>query len=159
MYEIKCVLQGALFRPKRYNGLFITTKQLYLVRANSGSSKPPSSSPVHRPSNASNTPFRTQPGPPLLAPEEQREFDELVRKAQAPLATSPKTHTTGAMDPSSSGASDATAAVLERHPDARKPLPPEFIGDVNPKTGERGGPKREPVKFGDWSYAGKVTDF
>ncbi|KAG4304010.1 hypothetical protein PORY_002533 [Pneumocystis oryctolagi] len=25
------------------------------------------------------------------------------------------------------------------HPDARKPLPPEFEGDVNPKTGEIGG--------------------
>ncbi|KIM30400.1 hypothetical protein M408DRAFT_51756, partial [Serendipita vermifera MAFF 305830] len=80
-----------------------------------------------------------QPGPPPLPAAEQREFEELVRRAQAPLSTSPK--------------------VLERHPDARKPVPPEFIGEVNPKTGEVGGPKREPVKFGDWSYGGKVTDF
>ena len=39
---------------------------------------------------------------------------------------------------------------------------PEFEGDVNPKTGEAGGPKTEPLRWGeggDWSYNGKVTDF
>jgi hypothetical protein len=95
-----------------------------------------------------------------------------VRKAQAPLSTSPKTHTTGALNSTLSGGvrsksdtgdttivADATAEVVERHPDAPKRLPPEFVGDVNPKTGERGGPKWEPLKFGDWSYGGKVTDF
>lgn len=40
--------------------------------------------------------------------------------------------------------------------------PPEFDGDKNPKTGEVGGPKNEPLRWGgdgDWSYNGRVTDF
>jgi hypothetical protein len=51
-------------------------------------------------------------------------------------------------------------------PNAKDPFfkkaEPEFEGDVNPKTGEAGGPKNEPLKWGgrgDWSYNGKVTDF
>lgn len=39
---------------------------------------------------------------------------------------------------------------------------PEFEGDTNPKTGEVGGPKTEPLRWGsagDWSYNGRVTDF
>ena len=40
----------------------------------------------------------------------------------------------------------------------------EFEGDVNPVTGEQGGPKREPVgrwgeDDGDWSFKGRVSDF
>lgn len=44
----------------------------------------------------------------------------------------------------------------------RKGAPPEFDGDTNPKTGEVGGPKNEPLRWGsagDWSYNGRVTDF
>ncbi|KAG0172873.1 putative mitochondrial protein, conserved [Apophysomyces sp. BC1015] len=44
------------------------------------------------------------------------------------------------------------------HDDART-LEPEFQGDVNPKTGEVNGPKNEPLKHGDWSFGGRVTDF
>ncbi|RPA87322.1 hypothetical protein BJ508DRAFT_410830 [Ascobolus immersus RN42] len=50
----------------------------------------------------------------------------------------------------------------EMHPDYRRGAEPEFEGDVNPKTGEVGGPKREPVRKwieGDWSYNGRATDF
>ncbi|ODV58609.1 Sdh8p, partial [Ascoidea rubescens DSM 1968] len=36
---------------------------------------------------------------------------------------------------------------------------PEFEGDVNPKTGEIGGPKQDPLRHGDWSFNGRVTDF
>ncbi|CAI8496345.1 hypothetical protein ACO0OL_002158 [Hanseniaspora opuntiae] len=36
---------------------------------------------------------------------------------------------------------------------------PEFEGNVNPKTGEVNGPKQDPLKYGDWSYNGRVTDF
>lgn len=36
---------------------------------------------------------------------------------------------------------------------------PEFEGDVNPKTGEMGGPKQDPLKHNDWSFNGRVTDF
>ncbi|KAH8904086.1 DUF1674-domain-containing protein [Coniochaeta sp. PMI_546] len=44
----------------------------------------------------------------------------------------------------------------------RKGAPPEFEGDRNPRTGEVGGPKNEPLRWGgdgDWSYNGRVTDF
>ncbi|WLF77000.1 hypothetical protein PVL30_000708 [Lodderomyces elongisporus] len=37
---------------------------------------------------------------------------------------------------------------------------PEFEGDVNPKTGERGGPKQDPLRNGEeWTYNGRTIDF
>ncbi|KAK4693700.1 hypothetical protein P7C71_g3748, partial [Lecanoromycetidae sp. Uapishka_2] len=50
----------------------------------------------------------------------------------------------------------------ELHPDVRRGTLPEFEGERNPKTGEVGGPKNEPLRWGggvDWSYNGRVTDF
>ncbi len=50
----------------------------------------------------------------------------------------------------------------ELHPDVRRGTRPEFEGEKNPKTGEVGGPKNEPLRWGggvDWSYNGRVTDF
>lgn len=90
-----------------------------------------------------------RPSPPSLPREQQREFEELLRKAQAPLSSSKR---------------GETDADLTLHPDARKPIAPEFEGDVNPVTGEEGGPKREPVgkwgeADGDWSFKGRVSDF
>lgn len=91
-----------------------------------------------------------RPSPPPLPREQQREFEELLRTAQAPLSV-----------PISRGEAEAELAL---HPDAREPLRAEFEGDINPKTGEEGGPKREPVGRwaegdGDWSFKGRVTDF
>lgn len=97
-----------------------------------------------------------RPAPPSLPRGQQREFEELVRSAQTPLAPS-KT---------SSAASPAEIeADLAIHPDAREPVKAEFEGDVNPITGEEGGPKREPIgrwgedTGGDWSFKGRVSDF
>lgn len=45
------------------------------------------------------------------------------------------------------------------HPDVRRGAKPEFEGDVNPKTGERGGPKNDPLRYGDWAFNGRVSDF
>ncbi|KAK3822164.1 MAG: hypothetical protein JOS17DRAFT_753970 [Linnemannia elongata] len=74
------------------------------------------------------------PGPiPLESAKDQAEFEQLVKNAASAPATS--------------------------HPDAQTPVPDEFQGDTNPTTGEVGGPKREPVRFGDWSFKGRVTDF
>ena len=75
--------------------------------------------------------------PPPLPPKEQREFEELQRKAQSGQGL---------------------------HPDAPAPLKAEFEGDVNPVTGEQGGPKREPVnkwteEDDEWSFKGRVSDF
>lgn len=91
-----------------------------------------------------------RPSPPPLPKEQQREFENLLRAAQAPLSV-----------PTSRGDAEAELAL---HPDARAPMKAEFEGDVNPTTGEEGGPKREPIgKWnggdGDWSFKGRVTDF
>ena len=56
----------------------------------------------------------------------------------------------------------ATGDGEELHPDIRRGVQPEFEGERNPKTGEVGGPKNEPLRWGggvDWSYNGRVTDF
>lgn len=48
------------------------------------------------------------------------------------------------------------------HPDARKAVRPDFEGDVNPDTGETGGPKKEPLSWGangEWTFGGRATDF
>lgn len=93
-----------------------------------------------------------RPGPPPLPRDQQREFEELVRSAQAPLSSPQR------IDPSQK------EADMALHPDARAPIVPEFEGEVNPATGEQGGPKREPVGRwgegeGDWSFKGRVSDF
>ncbi|EEB96618.1 hypothetical protein MPER_04218 [Moniliophthora perniciosa FA553] len=91
------------------------------------------------------------PSPPPLPREQQLEFEQLQRAAQTPLAKS------------STGSAQAYEAELSIHPDARKPLKPAFEGDINPVTGEQGGPKQEPVgkwgEEGDWSFKGRVSDF
>lgn len=74
-----------------------------------------------------------RPGPPPLPPAEQREFEALVKAAEA--------------------------APNVVHPDARARKREDFTGDVNPATGERGGPKTEPTTHGDWSFGGRATDF
>ncbi|TDL24876.1 hypothetical protein BD410DRAFT_785601 [Rickenella mellea] len=91
-----------------------------------------------------------RPSPPPLPPKDQKEFEELVRAAVTPAAAPlpPKKTTQVRVEKGE-----------ELHPDARRPLPDEFEGDVNPVTGERGGPKREPLRHGDWSYGGRATDF
>ncbi len=85
----------------------------------------------------------SRPGPPPLPKEEQAEFEALFKAASTvggtPAMTKP-------------------AAELQ-HPDLRRKPKPDFEGDVNPKTGEMGGPKKDPFLAGDgdWQYAGRVT--
>ncbi|KAH8828034.1 hypothetical protein DL96DRAFT_1138102 [Flagelloscypha sp. PMI_526] len=88
-----------------------------------------------------------RPAPPPLPKEDQREFENLVRQAQSVNA----------------GSQPDTALL---HPDALKPVVPDFQGDTNPLTGETGGPTKEPVgkwskepDAGDWSFKGRVSDF
>jgi len=48
----------------------------------------------------------------------------------------------------------------EVHPDAEQEPLQRFPDDVNPDTGERGGPRgREPTRYGDWERKGRVFDF
>ena len=94
-----------------------------------------------------------RPSPPRLPPADQKIFDDLVRAAAAPAAPSANSEN------SQSSSALKIEEGQELHPDARKPLPNDFEGDVNPVTGEQGGPKREPLRHGDWSFGGRATDF
>lgn len=100
--------------------------------------------------------FGDAPAPPRLPKEEQEIFEDLQRRS------------TGAFSTPQVNQSPQTAEVKvndsgeELHPDARQGVKPEFEGEKNPKTGEVGGPKNEPLRWGsggDWSYGGRVTDF
>lgn len=78
-------------------------------------------------------------------------------------------HTEAGSDPSTAQKLENVNAKVEArgdgeelHPDVRRGTQPEFEGERNPKTGEVGGPKNEPLRWGgnvDWSYNGRVTDF
>ncbi|KAH8811587.1 hypothetical protein F5884DRAFT_281530 [Xylogone sp. PMI_703] len=141
----------------------------------------------------SQLPFKTGPAPPRLPPEEQEEYERLVRSSTGafstprplePASTSSDSITkrtppqinqspqsSPSLSTSNSAVSDeggvpprlvANGEGDELHPDIRQGAKPEFEGDVNPKTGEVGGPKNEPLRWGgdsDWSYNGRVTDF
>ncbi|MBW0521947.1 hypothetical protein O181_061662 [Austropuccinia psidii MF-1] len=81
------------------------------------------------------------PSPPSLSSEEQKEFKSLLNK-------------------SNSADQKINQDNLETHPDLRNLGPVEFEGEVNPKTGEIGGPKRDPLRWpNEWGYAGRATDF
>ncbi|KAI9636018.1 uncharacterized protein MKK02DRAFT_44716 [Dioszegia hungarica] len=110
----------------------------------------PSRLPLLRPLSSTATHLRNpqnyaRPGPPSLPPKEQAEFDALVKANETHGATPAITK---------------PASEIE-HRDIRRGPRAEFDGDINPKTGEQGGPKVDPFKAGDgdWQYAGRVTDF
>ncbi|KAJ4155048.1 hypothetical protein LMH87_000314 [Akanthomyces muscarius] len=113
--------------------------------------------------------FGSAPGPPKLPAQEQAEFERLQRQAAVSSAFQPE----AAAAETSSAAADATTQVTSTSSSAvdselreggglYRGAKPEFDGDKNPRTGEVGGPKNEPLRWGsggDWSYNGKVTDF
>ncbi|KAF4636841.1 hypothetical protein G7Y89_g1250 [Cudoniella acicularis] len=139
--------------------------------------------------SARRTAFASGPAPPRLPPEEQEEFERLQRSSTGAFSTpKPTTETSSPaasaahsrprpqinQSPASKPATEeaqinarveANGKGEELHPDIRRGAKPEFEGDVNPKTGEVGGPKNEPLRWGssaergDWSYNGRVTDF
>ncbi|WVN90239.1 uncharacterized protein L203_105475 [Cryptococcus depauperatus CBS 7841] len=90
-------------------------------------------------------PSFSKPGPPPLPAADQAEFEALL-KANSAVGTVP---------------TDENSIEEEMHKDVRRGPKPEFEGDVNPKTGERGGPKNDPFIAGesDWQFGGRVTDF
>lgn len=90
----------------------------------------------------------SRPAPPALPPHLQREFDELVRRAQTPAAPGVKLDATPEAEPDTDRRADPEE---EMHPDLRRKPKPEFEGDRNPITGEVGGPKIEPLKHGESS--------
>ncbi|KIW88635.1 uncharacterized protein Z519_10681 [Cladophialophora bantiana CBS 173.52] len=57
---------------------------------------------------------------------------------------------------------EASGEGEELHPNLVRGAQPEFEGERNPKTGEIGGPKNEPLRWGpsgEWTYNGRTTDF
>ena len=131
-------------------------------------------------SNSSTRPaFATGPAPPRLPPKEQEEFERLQRASTGAFSqpkhiapeSSPRPRPQINQSPASKTEEALNARVEakgqgeELHPDIKRGAKPEFEGDVNPKTGEVGGPKNEPLRWGstgekgDWSYNGRVTDF
>lgn len=89
-----------------------------------------------------NKAYTPSPSPPPLPPKEQKEFISLINKSN------------------SSSPSSKDQAESQNHPDLRNLGPAEFEGDVNPKTGEVNGPKRDPLKWpNEWGYGGRATDF
>lgn len=122
--------------------------------------------------------FRGGPAPPRLPPALQAEFERLQRVANTQEGFNPESTPASLHDPvhelapapaadpvtlAAAAAADGTTedAGLPSQP-LRKGAPPEFEGDVNPRTGEVGGPKNEPLRWGangDYSFNGRVTDF
>lgn len=101
-------------------------------------------------------PFANSPAPPRLPEEEQKIFEELQRRSTGAFST-PQVNQSPQQ-----GEVKVNDSGEELHPDAPVGVKPEFEGDKNPKTGEVGGPKNEPLRWGssgDWSYSGRVTDF
>ncbi|KAK4214233.1 putative mitochondrial protein, conserved [Rhypophila decipiens] len=125
--------------------------------------------------------LQERPSPPRLPAEQQAEFERLQRAAEAqlnthtqiepPLSSPGSPIATSRHVTTADAAQTKTALIAEGgQPDTmvslsggiRKGAPPEFEGDKNPKTGEIGGPKNEPLRWGaqgDYSFNGRVTDF
>lgn len=104
-------------------------------------------------------PFGLQPGPPRLPAKDQAEFEALQRLA----------NTQAVVDEFNSEHGNEEA-VKEKLPLLKTnsvgtfaPYPtqtiPEFEGDVNPVTGEVGGPKQDPLRHNEWAFNGRTTDF
>ncbi|KAL1297919.1 hypothetical protein AAFC00_006433 [Neodothiora populina] len=129
---------------------------------------------------ATRSSWSSGPAPPRLPKEDQAVFEDLQRQSSVsgafsqpkqPAAESttsfsrPQINQSPHSEPTAEEALNAKVEASgegELHPNVRRGAKPEFEGDVNPKTGEVGGPKNEPLRWGhssDWSYNGRVTDF
>ncbi|EER34509.1 protein FMP21, mitochondrial precursor [Candida tropicalis MYA-3404] len=106
--------------------------------------------------------FAFKVGPPRLPKEEQEEFEKLQSIANSQIAIEEyndqiKENNNGSTEqelkPPVVNSDIGTFSSLK--------IIPEFEGNVNPKTGERGGPKQDPLKHtkDEWSFNGRVIDF
>ena len=113
--------------------------------------------------------LQSSPSPPRLPADQQAEFERLQRAAEASHLTTPAESSAEPSSPlatsrhvTSPAATQAEEPTTTFSSGIRKGAPPEFEGEKNPKTGEVGGPKNEPLRWGsggDWSFNGRVTDF
>ncbi|TAQ86185.1 hypothetical protein B7494_g5478 [Chlorociboria aeruginascens] len=133
--------------------------------------------------------FATGPSPPRLPPKEQEEFERLQKSSTGAFSTAKPQQPNVTTNPTSSSSSSsspqinqspasrpdenvelmainarvaATGKGAELHPDIRRGAKPEFEGEVNPKTGEVGGPKIEPLRsfmhFSHYSFGHCIND-
>lgn len=109
------------------------------------------------PRTASNPFLKPTPSPPRLSEKEQAEFERLQRKSTGAFST--PNYAAEGQNPQTQPEAPSGTEEQILHPDIRRGAPPEFEGDVNPKTGEVGGPKNDPLRHGDYSFNGRVTDF
>jgi hypothetical protein len=92
-------------------------------------------------------------------------ISERVDKISASSSSSPSSNTSTEAVPSEiKDLFDTTIKARgkgeELHPNVRRGATPEFEGDTNPKTGEVGGPKNDPLRWErEWTYNGRATDF
>lgn len=128
------------------------------------------------------TAWSPQPAPPRLPKEEQEIFEQLQKQSagafstprqppkinQSPQSSAQATNESTVNTASTQNGEDVPIKANvqkgdELHPNVRRGSPPEFEGDVDPRTGERGGPKNNPIRWqqmeGDWSFNGRVSDF
>ncbi|KAM4066796.1 hypothetical protein HRG_000818 [Hirsutella rhossiliensis] len=119
--------------------------------------------------------FTPRPSPPKLPADQQAEFERLQRTAAVSSAFQPVSTATASATTATPPATQQPRHTIDTADDNSRNdddnqvnrglfrgAPPEFSGHVNPKTGEVGGPKNEPLRWGvagDWSYNGRVTDF
>ncbi|EGW33412.1 uncharacterized protein SPAPADRAFT_137798 [Spathaspora passalidarum NRRL Y-27907] len=106
--------------------------------------------------------FEMTPGPPRLPKEQQEEFEKLQNIANSQIAIEEYNDSLKAGEPVGEQPVDFKPPTLQSDIGSIAYLKtiPEFEGEVNPKTGEIGGPKQDPLKHGDeWSYNGRVIDF
>lgn len=97
--------------------------------------------------------------PPRLPKEQQEEFERLQKAASTSSAFADlMTDEDKAALDADIGPTLASKGPELVHPEQRRRYD-EFEGDVNPKTGEIGGPKQDPLKHGDYSFNGRCTDF
>lgn len=100
------------------------------------------------------------PSPPKLPKEDQEEFERLQKIANSQAAIDEY----NAKISQDSTKESLNNTILTKNdigsfsPEFKNTIP-EFEGDVNPKTGEVNGPKQDPLRHGDYSFNGRVTDF
>lgn len=109
---------------------------------------------------SSKSDFGITPGPPKLPKEEQEEFERLQKIASSQAAIDQyNASLSQENDPNAAPYLDKAGIDIGGFsPEYFKTIP-EFEGDVNPETGEVGGPKQDPLRHGDYSFNGRVTDF
>lgn len=118
---------------------------------------------VRTPLRFYSTKFTTEftPGPPRLPKEEQEEFERLQQVASSQAAIDEYNAQIEAKGYAESSVADTPKLTSEIGGFQYLKTIPDFEGDVNPKTGERGGPKQDPLRYtkDEWTFNGRVIDF